>query len=89
MRIGDAVLVGLPGEVYVEYGLKIKHAFPDHRIIVVGLANDEIGYVPTPEAFEEGWYETKPWWFSKVAPDCGEVLTREAISMVEQVLMDL
>ena len=58
MRIGDAVLVALPGEVFLEIGLAIKQqAGPEHVFVVAYSNNCEIGYIPTAAAFPEGGYE--------------------------------
>jgi len=57
-RIGDLALVGLPSEVFVEVGLEIKRRSPFARTLVVELANDSFGYIPTDKAFSEGSYET-------------------------------
>ena len=57
-RIGDAAWVGLPGEIFCAFGLAIKENSPFEQTMPVGLANDYVGYVCTPEAIEEGGYET-------------------------------
>jgi len=59
MRIGDVVLLGIPGEVFVEIGLQVKSkaAASGFKCAVVELANDYLGYMPTDTAFEEGGYE--------------------------------
>lgn len=57
IRVGDAALVALPGEIFVELGLAIKEASPFPCTFVVGYANDNLGYIPTEEAFAEGGYE--------------------------------
>lgn len=59
IRIGDLALIGLPGEVFVETGLEIKARARSRGIkaVVVELANDYLGYLPTDQAFSEGGYE--------------------------------
>jgi hypothetical protein len=50
LRIGDAFIVGLPGECFVEYALQIKEQAPGPAL-VVSLANGELqGYITTPGA---------------------------------------
>lgn len=56
-RIGDAGLVSFPGEFFVETGLAVKRRSPLHPTFLLGLANDYIGYIPTPEDYPEGGYE--------------------------------
>jgi hypothetical protein len=59
LRIGDSAWVGLPGEIFVEIGLAIKAAAPVPATFVIGLANDNLGYIATDKALrEEGGYET-------------------------------
>ncbi len=60
IRIDDLVLVGIPGEVFVEIGLEIKSMAEAEglKAIIVELANDYMGYMPTERAFDEGGYET-------------------------------
>jgi len=60
LRIGDLGIVGLPGEIFCEFGLDIKKNSPAKHTMVIELANDAIGYMPTRAAFEQGGYEPKP-----------------------------
>jgi neutral ceramidase len=57
LRVGPVGIVGLPGEIFYEHGLAIKGGSPAPHTLVVELANDAIGYVPTKEAFAQGGYE--------------------------------
>lgn len=58
LRIGDDfVIVGLGGEVVVEYGLRIKELLPGKRVIVAGYSNDVMCYIPTQRILREGGYE--------------------------------
>ena len=57
LRVADTCLAGLPGELFVEYGLEIKERAP-RRAFVVSLVNGDLqGYVVTPEAARAGCYE--------------------------------
>lgn len=58
IRLGDAAIVGLPGEAFCALGLEIKRRSPARHTLVAGLCNDAIGYLPTWEAFQQGGYET-------------------------------
>ena len=59
LRLGDAAIVALPGEIFVEFGLSIKERSPAAPQFVVSLANGYIGYVCTDKALtEHGGYET-------------------------------
>ncbi|MBM4048725.1 MAG: hypothetical protein FJ279_26780 [Planctomycetes bacterium] len=56
-RIGDVAVVGLPGEVFVEYQLHLDQHAPFKQTLVLGHTNGCIGYVPTADAFPQGGYE--------------------------------
>ena len=57
IRIGDFALVGLPGEVFVEYALCIASRSPFHQTAVMAYTNGSPGYIPTAAAHEHGGYE--------------------------------
>ena len=59
LRIGDAALVALPGEVFAETGLSVRAQSPFRPTLIAELANDYLGYICTQEALErQGGYET-------------------------------
>ncbi|MCH8296266.1 hypothetical protein IH992_34740 [Candidatus Poribacteria bacterium] len=59
LRLGEAAIVALPGEVFVETGLNIKSQSSMNPLFVVSLANGYIGYICTDIALKEhGGYET-------------------------------
>lgn len=58
IRLGNAAVVGLPGELFCEIGMDVKSRSPATNTFVVGLANDAIGYLPNRAAFAAGGYET-------------------------------
>lgn len=78
----DVALVTLPGEVFVEFGLQIKAASPFATTLVIELANDAPGYIPTEKAFIEGGYETVN---SRIAPGGGEKMAEVAITMLKEL----
>lgn len=53
--LGDSQIIGLPGEVFVEYALQIKGL--RRHTMVAGYTNGNVGYVPTQDAFSIGGYE--------------------------------
>lgn len=78
----DVAIVTLPGEVFVEFALQIKAASPFATTLVIELANDAPGYIPTRKAFVEGGYETVN---SRIAPGGGEKMTEVAILMLKEL----
>lgn len=53
----DLAMVFLPGEVVVDYGLRIKREFDGARVWVNGYSNDVPCYIPSRRVWEEGGYE--------------------------------
>jgi hypothetical protein len=58
LRIGSMGLATFPGEAFAELGLEVKAKSPFKTTMLVELANSYCGYIPTPEAHENGGYET-------------------------------
>ena len=59
MRLGELLLIGTPGETFVELGAAVRAASPLPHTVVVGYANGNVGYLPTARAFAEGGYEVE------------------------------
>jgi hypothetical protein len=78
----DTAIVMLPSELFVEFGLAIKARSPFAHTMVIELANDSFGYVPTLRAFEEGNYEPTN---ATVAPGGGERLVETAVGLLGQL----
>jgi neutral ceramidase len=57
-RIGELAIVALPGEPFCQIGLSIKGKSPFKQTMLVGMANDYAGYLPTEEQHALGGYET-------------------------------
>ncbi|MCZ7573672.1 MAG: hypothetical protein M5U01_34405 [Ardenticatenaceae bacterium] len=82
VRIGDAYLVGIPGEPFVEIGLEIKRRSGLPHVFVVGLANGYVGYIPTEEAYAVGGYEPAA---ARVAPGADAAIVNTALSLLESL----
>ncbi len=55
-HVGDLALAMVPGEISPDLGLRIKRACGD-RVMIVGLANDELGYLIPPWDYDLGYYD--------------------------------
>ena len=88
LRIGELAIVALPGEVFTEFGLQIKQQSPAAHTIVIELANDAVGYLPSAEAFKQGGYEVTP---GGTAYEAGsaEKLVASAFQQLQQLLSKL
>ncbi len=81
MTLGDSLAwVALPGEIFVELGLDLKMASPFGQTMVVELANDSIGYVPTSRAYRQGAYEVVS---ARCVRGSGEQLVEAALELLE------
>lgn len=84
LRVGEAALVGLPGECFCELGLEIKRRSPARHTLVAGLSNDAIGYIPTRESFPQGGYETLPG-STFYEPGADERLVASALAQLDRL----
>jgi hypothetical protein len=82
LRIGDLGIAALSGEIFCRLGLDLKAAAPCRPTMLIELANDYSGYIPTRIAFEEGGYETWPARSSKLVPDTGERMVATAVELL-------
>jgi hypothetical protein len=66
--------VGLPSEIYVEYGLEIKSRSRYENTFVLSYCNDYFADIITHEAVEERCCPELQW--TKVHPDVRELIMR-------------
>jgi hypothetical protein len=85
LRLGNAAIVFLPGEPFVEIALAIREASPFKFTAVAGYAEAYIGYIPTDRAFKSGGYEIGPGAWSRVAPGSQAIVRREAIELLKSL----
>lgn len=83
VRLGDTLLTGIQGELFVEYGLQIKTLSPFEKTFVFSVTNGSLpGYIYTPQAGREGGYETGTSVFSDQA---GGVVVRTFQDLLKQL----
>jgi len=87
VRLDKVVLVYVPFEVFVEFGLEIRKAFPDHIVRVVSIGGGYYGYLPTAKAFAEGGYEPTMG-TSTIECGQGEYLFHEITTMLRSILIE-
>jgi hypothetical protein len=56
---GDLTLVGLSGEVVVDYVALLEKALGPNRLWLAAYCNDVYGYLPSARVLKEGGYETR------------------------------
>jgi hypothetical protein len=74
VRLNDIVLVGLPGESFMDTGEAIRSHFPGSPVVTLTEVNGDIGYLPPAQEFPGGAYEVT---CSIIAPQA-EARVREA-----------
>lgn len=83
IRLNDLLVIGLQGEVFVEYGLFLKAMAGFGTVIVNELANGVLpGYMYTPESLVTGGYETDA---SMIGEGFGEKLIFKALQVIKKV----
>jgi neutral ceramidase len=82
-RIGEFALVTAPGEIFNEIGVQVKAGSPFDNTFFVSCANDSIGYVPVPEAYEDGGYEVTH--ASQVDPEGAAILTEGCLRLLREL----
>ncbi len=81
--VGPWKFIGLPGEIFVEYGLEIIREFPD--TYVIAYANGyTLGYLVTAEAVAEGAYEARSAIFK--SPESPELLVNISCHLLKGAL---
>lgn len=89
IRLGPVSLVGIGGELFVELGFKIKENAASEYVIISCYTNDNIGYIPSPEAYQHGGYEVNESFIlynnpAKLDQTAGEKIVESAINLVQK-----
>lgn len=92
IRVGNLVVVGVPGEYFVELGLQIKEGIQQgapqgkgvQQVMISGFTNGNVGYIPARRAYPNGGYEVaeayKYYGYpAALAPEAGEQIVAAAI----------
>jgi len=81
--LGNVCVIGLPGEMFVEYGLYLKAMAGFGTVVVNELANGVLpGYVYTPESLVTGGYETDT---SMLGKDFGRHMVDNVLNMIDEM----
>jgi hypothetical protein len=84
----DLTLVGLSGEVVVDYVTMLEKALGPNRLWITAYNNDVFGYLPSARVLGEGGYETRGLYSGGVglfAPEAQDVLVAKVRELAAQV----
>ncbi len=85
LSVGNVSIAGVPGELFSEISLAIKASQPGRHVMVVGYANDYIGYIPTLANYMAGGYEVA---MMSLSEDEGSIIERAAIDALQEVMKE-
>ncbi|MBI4600932.1 MAG: hypothetical protein HY721_03140 [Planctomycetes bacterium] len=79
-RLGEAELLSVPGELLPEVSFEILERMRGYPRMIVGLANDEIGYIIPAYDFRAGDYEES----MSLGPAASLLVLRQALRFLER-----
>ena len=83
LRIGDVVLIAMPGEPFAEIGAAIRAKSPFPATMFCGYSNGKGGdYMPIASEYKYGGYEVER---SPYGPGAADKVTAAAIALAQQV----
>ena len=83
VAIGPVVLVGAPGESFVDTGVALKESKGWDLVLPTSITNGYYAYLPTKEAFDEGGFEART---SEFKRGVAEIILEESQKMLEELL---
>ncbi|MDF2659208.1 MAG: Neutral ceramidase [Paenibacillus sp.] len=86
ITIGELAIVGLPAEIFVEFGLEIKARSPYGQTLINELCNGFAGtYVCTPESYRLGGYEPRITSMNRLQEETGDLFVQRALEHLEEL----
>ena len=92
MRINDSVLLAHPLELFLTYGKQVRAASPYPNTMIIGYANETVGYLARPQDFDQegfGWYAAvfapRICRHLPFEPDAGAVFRDHLIAMLHRI----
>ena len=79
VEVGDAEIITIPGEALPEIGLELKAKMTGSIKFLIGLTNDEIGYIIPEEEWSPGRYEES----MSLGPRTGTLMMRKILEMLQ------
>lgn len=86
IAVGEAAVVGLPAEIFVEFGLEIKAHSPYSLTLINELCNGIVGtYVCTKEAYRLGGYEPRITSANRLEEETGDKFVACALQLLGEL----
>lgn len=82
LRLGEAAIVALPGEPFVEGQLALKIASPAYPTYVAHCATQYVGYIPTAAALPRGGHEAHTRYWAKLRPNALDQIVARALELL-------
>jgi hypothetical protein len=82
LRLGNARILHMPGELFVEYQLAAQHMRPDLTVCMAAYGEYGLGYIGTEVSYGQGGYETAVY-VSRTAPSVENVLMESMRTLLE------
>ncbi len=83
LQIGEVTLFATPGEIYHQYGARLKEKRP--KWLIAELCNTAIGYVPIPEIHGTYAYPAQLCHGSFLMPEAGDQIMDTLLEMADQL----
>lgn len=81
-RLGEAVFVTFPNEVFSEIGLEVKRSSPFDKTFIFGVAGGYRGYIPTAAEFIERGYAANG---SPFSPAAEQVIIDASLELIDRI----
>lgn len=86
--IGEVRIISIPGEVFCEYGLRLRERYP--MLLTFGYANGLVGYIPVRDAYKNredyaGYIAPKIFNVFPFSQDIEDVISRETDRILEKL----
>ena len=85
LRLGDAAVVALPGEPFVEGQLALKIGSPLYPTYVAHCATQYVGYIPTAAALARGGHEVNTRYWAKLQPEALDQIVAGALELLQSI----
>jgi len=85
LRVNDDVVLANPGELFYATGMEMIRSYQQEKIIMVGIANECLSYIPPCEEMEKGGYEPS---VCLVKPESVDILKQGAWKILLKMFKD-